>query len=101
MSETIPDVTSRTPELATYDDPNVQSCTVGGVDHDWRPHTARSWREMGERTYWRCVWCHAVTCGDYDEPDPCWLPYHHREPHRSRAGEVWPVGGERPSEVTS
>jgi hypothetical protein len=88
-----------TPELATYDDERVQSCTDGGVGHDWRPHTARSQFGPYERTYWRCVWCHGVTCGDYDEADPCWLPYHHRTDHRSRAGEVWPLGGERPSDL--
>ena len=87
--------TDNMPELVTYDDPHVIGCTAGGVTHDYRPHTSqRQWGDT-ERTYWRCVWCHAVTCGDYDEPDPCWLPYHHRDGHRSRAGVTWPLGGER------
>ena len=90
------------PELVTYDDPHVIGCTAGGVTHDYRPHTTeRSPLGDGGRTYWRCVWCHAVTCGDYDEADPCWLPYHHRDAHRSRAGEAWPLGGERPSDMAN
>jgi len=83
------------PEMVTTDDPNVLICTDGGVSHDYRPHTTD--RDGYRRTYWRCVWCHAVTCGDYGEPDPCWLPYHHRFDHRSRAGLRWPLGGERPT----
>ena len=81
-------------ELETYDDADVQLCTVGGVSHDWRPHTVDYSHFGSGRTYWRCVWCHGVTCGDYGEHDPCWLPYHHRSSHRSRAGVVWPLGGD-------
>lgn len=78
-------------DLLTNDAPEVQACTLGGLSHDWRPM-------YDSRTgyHWCCVWCHAVTCGNYGEPDPCWLPYHHREPHRSRAGVVWPLGEMRP-----
>lgn len=47
----------------------------------------------------RCVWCHAVTCGNADQDDPCIEPYHHRVPHRSRMGLVWPIGGDRPKPV--
>ena len=81
-------------ELATHDHDETSRCTEGGVDHDFRPHTyeryTRTW------TSWRCVWCHGVTCGNYGEHDPCWRIYHHREPHRSRAGVEWPIGGTRP-----
>ena len=81
------------PDIATASDPNVESCTLAGVAHDYRPHTGtqngRTW------TWWRCVWCHGVSCGDYGTTDPCWEPYHHSGPHRSRDGVVWPVGGHR------
>lgn len=81
------------PDLTTYDDLDVQACTVSGLAHDWRP-----WQyERGgrPRTSWRCVWCHAVACGDYDDGDPCMEPYHHRGDHRSRSGLTWPLGGDR------
>jgi hypothetical protein len=82
-------------ELATYDDADVAFCDAAGAPHDYRPYTSsRSPYGEERRTYWRCVWCHGVTCGDYAEEDPCWLPYHHRTPHRSRSGETWPLGGE-------
>lgn len=81
------------PEVVTADDLNTSACTLGGVSHDWRPFEGV--QHNRPHTFWRCVWCHAVTCGDYSEPDPCWLPYHHREPHRSRAGVAWPIGGNR------
>lgn len=83
-------------ELATNDDVTVELCTVGGVGHDYRAFTAEpAYPGAERRTYWRCVWCHGVTCGDYGEPDPCWLPYHHTVPHRSRVGVSWPIGGNR------
>lgn len=85
------------PEVTTADDPDVELCTAGGVSHDWRPHTYR--QHNRPHTSWRCVWCHAVACGDYDEPDPCMEPYHHRSDHRSRAGVVWPIGGDRHEET--
>lgn len=81
-------------ELITNDDANTHACTLGGVQHDYRPHTYERWR--GEHTSWRCVWCHVVACGEYSEPDPCFEPYHHRGPHRSRFGVTWPLGGDRP-----
>lgn len=108
------------PELLTADDARVRACTAGGVDHDYRPHfvpdPARTQRRRmvnqpigdGEyelsadvtisdgRTYWRCVWCHGVSCGDFGEHDPCIEPYHHRVPHRTRTGLTWPIGGNRP-----
>lgn len=80
-------------EVQTFDAPEVQACTAGGVDHDWRPHTYTSLNRP--HTSWRCVWCHAVACGNYGDPDPCMEPYHHRGPHRSRTGIVWPIGGSR------
>lgn len=82
------------PEVTTADDPNVGACTVGGVDHDWRPHTGTQFNRP--HTWWRCVWCHAVSCGDYGDPDPCMEPYHHRGNHRSKTGLTWPKGGNRP-----
>lgn len=85
------------PERLTADALEVALCTLEGVDHDWRPHAyaqhGRPW------TSWRCVWCHALACGDHGEADPCWRPYHHAGAHRSRAGVVWPLGGHRPDGV--
>lgn len=82
------------PEVATTDDPNVENCTIDGVDHDYRPH--KGTQNGVEWTWWRCVWCHGVSCGNYTDPDPCWEPYHHHGEHRSRSGVVWPKGGDRP-----
>ncbi|RCK68287.1 hypothetical protein DT076_16705 [Desertihabitans brevis] len=79
------------PEVTTNDNLDVELCGLTG--HDWRPHEYTRFNRP--HTSWRCVWCHAVACGDYAEADPCWLPYHHREPHRSRNGEQWPIGGNR------
>lgn len=80
-------------EVVTADDLNTDLCTVNGVPHDWRPYDYLQFNRP--HTSWRCVWCHAVACGDYSEADPCWLPYHHAVPHRSRLGVVWPIGGDR------
>lgn len=81
------------PEVQTYDSLDVQACASGGLNHDWRPHT---YQRFGRpHISWRCVWCHAVACGNYGEPDPCWLTYHHQGPHRSRAGTSWPLGEDR------
>lgn len=80
-------------DVATTDDPTVEACTLGGTRHDYRPHdgtqNAVPWK------WWRCVWCHGVSCGNYTDADPCWEAYHHRGPHKSRAGVVWPIGGNR------
>lgn len=81
-------------ELATATDPNVDLCTIGGVDHDWRPHEYLQFNRP--HTSWRCVWCHAVACGDYEELDPCMEPYHHSGGHVSKHGVRWPIGGGRP-----
>lgn len=83
----------KVPEVCTADDPNVALCTVDGVRHDYRAHTGT--QHNRPHTWWRCVWCHAVTCGNYGEADPCMEPYHHRSPHRSRDGVLWPIGGDR------
>lgn len=83
-------------DLVTNDDPSVALCTLAGdatAEHDYRPHTYERWGKP--HTSWRCVWCHTVACGNYSEPDPCWLPYHHGTAHRSRSGVVWPLGGRR------
>lgn len=83
--------------VVTNDDPSVALCTLAGdatAEHDYRPFTYERYLHM--HTSWRCVWCHTVACGDFDEADPCWLPYHHSTPHRSRAGIIWPLGGTRP-----
>jgi len=92
--------TAETPqvrEVVTNDDPNVALCTLAGdatAEHDYRLHT---YQWLGQpHTSWRCVWCHTVACGDVDEADPCWEPYHHQMPHRTRSGVVWPIGGNRP-----
>jgi hypothetical protein len=81
-------------ELETANSWDVQVCTISGSTHDWRPYRYQRWG--ADRTSWRCVWCHAVACGNYGELDPCWLPYHHRGDHRSRSGVAWPLGGDRP-----
>ena len=87
------------PPLITNDDSAAALCTLAGdatADHDYRPFTAQPAYPGGRvRTYWRCVWCHAVACGNYGEADPCWLPYHHHAAHRSRGGVTWPLGGSR------
>lgn len=81
-------------EVITNDDPNAALCTVGGVEHDYRPH-AYPW--MGTvHTSLRCVWCHVVACGDFGEVDGCIEPYHHAVPHRTASGVTWPLGGDRP-----
>lgn len=84
-------------ELFTADDAKVRQCTADGVEHDYRawvqpPITPRD----KPHTYWRCVWCHGVSCGNWGQPDPCIEPYHHRVPHRTRSGVTWPIGGNRP-----
>lgn len=84
------------PEVATADSPDVEMCTIGGVDHDWRPHEYLQFNRP--HISWRCVWCHAVACGDYTETDPCMRPYHHHTNHLSRSGIQWPLGGDRPKE---
>ncbi len=82
-----------TRDRTTADDVDTELCTVAGVAHDYRPHEYRLYNRP--HTSWRCVWCHVLTCGDYDEADPCMQPYHHRTPHRSRLGIIWPIGGNR------
>jgi hypothetical protein len=82
------------PEVTTADNPDVAACTLGGVDHDWRPHTGT--QHNRPHTWWRCVWCHVVSCGNFTQPDPCMQPYHHRGNHRTRTGITWPIGGTRP-----
>ena len=81
-------------EVITHDDPDAGLCTVDGTEHDYRPHTYRS--NGRPHTSLRCVWCHAVACGDYGEADPCIEPYHHHVDHRTRAGVSWHKGGNRP-----
>lgn len=82
------------PDRATADDLDTFLCDLPeGVEHDWRPYTYDQYGRT--RTSWRCVWCHALACGDYGEPDPCWRPHHHLGPHRARSGHTWPIGGNR------
>lgn len=86
-------------ELTTADDPSVALCAPegpDGPDHDYRPFVRKEYGLPREHTYWRCVWCHVVSCGDVGETDPCIEPYHHRVPHRTTLGVTWPVGGDRP-----
>lgn len=85
-----------TKERATWDDPEVRVCTIGGVDHDWRLHVYQPYISSDVHRSWRCVWCHALACGDYDETDPCMEPYHHPTPHLSASGVIWAKGGTRP-----
>lgn len=81
-------------------DPEVHACTIGDVEHDYRPHIVVAAYGPGRpRTYLRCVWCHAVACGNYGETDPCIEPWHHEpKPHRTRSGVTWPIGGNRAGE---
>lgn len=84
------------PELlnASRDAETVNACGDGVLDHDYRPFTDDT--QHGSPTYLRCVWCHAVACGNYGEEDPCIEPWHHEPlPHRTRAGMSWPIGGDR------
>lgn len=84
-------------DLVTMDDPDVELCTsVPGVDHDYRLYVRPPTYPGAPPTrHLRCVWCHAVACGNYDEDDPCIEPYHHHVPHRTRRGVTWPIGGDR------
>jgi hypothetical protein len=79
-------------------DIEVALCTEGGVEHDYRPWTNPDAFGPGRsRTYLRCVWCKAVSCGNFDQADPCIEPWHHEpKPHRTRSGITWPIGSERP-----
>lgn len=81
------------PEVTTATNPDVGLCTLEGVDHDWRPHHYLQFNRP--HTSWRCVWCHAVACGNFGEWDPCMKPYHHAGEHQSKRGERWPFGGDR------
>jgi uncharacterized protein DUF4031 len=65
------------------------------VEHDYRPFDALLNGTQGPvTTVLRCVWCHAVACGNYGDPDPCIEPWHHEPlPHRTKAGRTWPIGG--------
>ena len=83
-------------DLVTADDISIELCTVGGVEHDYRPYTYEQYRGGPRRTSLRCVWCHVVACGNYGEDDPCIEPYHHHAGHRSARGARWPLGGRRP-----
>ena len=84
------------PDLVTQDDLNVELCVVEGADHDYRIYAYTTGGGRFHHRSYRCIWCHGVACGDVGETDPCWLAYHHATPHRSRAGVVWPLGGNRP-----
>lgn len=84
------------PDRTTARDLNVEMCTIGGVQHDFRRYDHKAFRETKmEETFWRCVWCHALTCGSFGQSDPCWLPMHHVVPHRSRRGDIWLIGSVR------
>lgn len=92
------------PELlnASRDAAVVGLCTaygqVPGLEHDYRPITDPEAYGPGRpATYLRCVWCHAVACGNHGESDPCIEPWHHEpKPHRTATGVIWPIGGNRP-----
>lgn len=84
------------PELLTAEDPRVQACTaIPGSSHDYRPVTYQHYNRP--HTSMVCVWCHAIRCGNYDQPNPCIEPYHHRTPHRDAIGVAWPQGHGRPT----
>jgi hypothetical protein len=84
-------------DLITNDDPDVEACTAAGVSHDYRIYHRPPRYPGAEPTdHLRCVWCHAVSCGDPDDTDPCLEPYHHHGDHRTGLGVTWPKGGTRP-----
>lgn len=84
------------PELlnASRDADVVAACTEDLVEHDYREVTDPNAFGPGRpRTYLRCVWCHAVACGNAGDPDPCIEPWHHEpKPHRTKTGVTWPIG---------
>lgn len=64
------------------------------LNHDYRPH--EQYTVIGRRfVYWRCIWCHVISCGPYAEHDPCMRPRGHTGPHVSRLGDVWTQGANR------
>jgi hypothetical protein len=84
------------PELITGTDLDAEICTVGGTEHDYKPH---AYYALGRnRISLRCVWCHAVACGDVGEVDPCIEPYHHAGDHRTKASVTWRKGACRPDQ---
>ncbi|KQU49265.1 hypothetical protein ASG84_26300 [Rhodococcus sp. Leaf278] len=85
------------PELITGDDLNAELCASDGFGHDYRPHLVpHPTNPALDRTYLRCVFCHAVSCGNYGETDPCIEHYHHEpKSHRAASGVTWPIGGDR------
>lgn len=84
-------------KLNTWDTPEVQACAVGGLEHSFREYTHARWGKW--YTSLVCVFCHGVACGYPDQDDPCLEIYHHRTPHRSRAGAVWAIGDYRRPDV--
>src|SRR5690349_20675580 len=90
-------MTDRPELLNAARDPEILLCGDGVTDHDYRPIAdPNGWYPGQPRTYLRCVWCHAVACGNHDDQDPCIEVWHHEpKPHRSRSGERWPIGGTR------
>ena len=81
----------------TAGDPNLGGIQV--VEHDYREITDPNAFGPGRpRTYLRCVWCHAVACGNASDPDPCIEPWHHgAKDHRTAGGVTWPIGSTRPA----
>lgn len=74
-------------------DAEILLCNVPGTEHDYRPFVSSAY---GNPTYLRCVWCHAVACGNYASPDSCIEVWHHEpKPHRTASGATWPIGGSR------
>jgi len=81
--------------MITADSIDAALCTISGVTHDYRPRTYQFYPGAPDHTSWVCIWCEAVACGNYSDPDPCWKPHHHSDSHMSRAGTRWPLGGNR------
>lgn len=78
---------------ASRDADIVHACTMGGVEHDYRPE-----QHDVAGAVMVCVWCRAVMCGTIDTPGACIEPWHHEPvPHRDAAGVTWPIGGDRPA----
>lgn len=80
-------------DLTTADDLGVELCGMT-TGHTWDEYAYTKWNRP--HVSWRCVHCHTVMCGDFDEADPCVEPYHHLTNHRARSGVTWPLGGSRP-----
>jgi hypothetical protein len=80
-----------------YDRESVEACPHH-PDHDWwefrlgdviEPDRLRD----PDNRMVICRGCYVPRCGHTNDPDPCMLPRHHREPHRLESGRAEPISG--------